>query len=339
MRIPFVVLFFAAPMMVLCVSHTAEATGLCSTTGCGTDQTIITADAGSATAFSVTEYGANSAAIEAISPSTVIIAVSAGGTGSTGVAATNNTATGGTGVSGESKGGYGVSGVDDTTGTGVYGEATGGYGVYGQDTSTGAGVHGQSSTGNGVIGVSSNTSETNAKAGVYGSNSSGGWAGYFDGPLRIPSAADLCTPTCASDSRLKKNVQPMVGVLDQLLRLHGVTFEWKDTTMLGHLSGTHKGFIAQDVEKVFPSWVGADGDGFKTLGVEPREGFALTVEALRELKIKNDELEARLKVLEDARRPMISYNPNWGIFAAGLVIGGVLLINNRRKRSESEGKA
>ena len=69
------------------------------------------------------------------------------------------------------------------------------------------------------------------------------------------------------------------------------------------------------------------------------EVAALQVEATKFLKAEVDDLKTEVKELKENRRPLILYNPNWGIFAAGLVIGGVLLINNRRKRLESDRKA
>ncbi|MBI5525713.1 MAG: hypothetical protein HY897_05210 [Deltaproteobacteria bacterium] len=56
--------------------------------------------------------------------------------------------------------------------------------------------------------------------------------------------------------------------------------------------------IAQEVEKIFPEWVGADKDGFKDLTFRGFE--ALTVEAMRELKAENDALKERLAALERA---------------------------------------
>lgn len=90
-----------------------------------------------------------------------------------------------------------------------------------------------------------------------------------------------------SDGRLKKNIGQLTGVLDKLLSLRGVSFEWKDPEKHGNLSGTKMGLVAQDVEPVFPEWVGHDLDGTKTLSIFGFE--ALTIEAFRELK---DEIKA-----------------------------------------------
>ncbi|MBU0495634.1 MAG: hypothetical protein KKA73_18495 [Chloroflexi bacterium] len=142
------------------------------------------------------------------------------GVGGTGIFA--QTSSGGTGVYGSSPSGNGVYG-NSTTGYGVYGSSTGGTGVHGETTDTTgntAGVWGQiassgtyaravvgyatnttgvnygvwgqseSSLGYGVKGISpymgvwgESTSATGT--GVYGKNSSGGWAGYFNGNVHV----------------------------------------------------------------------------------------------------------------------------------------------------------
>lgn len=107
----------------------------------------------------------------------------------------------------------------------------------------------------------------------------------------------------SSDIRLKKNVQPIKGALDKMLKLRGVNFEWVEPKRAKILPGTQMGMIAQDAEKVFPQWVVTDKKGYKNLVIKGFE--ALTVEAMRELKaenqalkLKTEDLEARIKKLE-----------------------------------------
>lgn len=88
--------------------------------------------------------------------------------------------------------------------------------------------------------------------------------------------------TALSDKRLKKNLNPLSGALDKLLSLRGVTFEWKEPEKYGNLVGTQVGFVAQEVEQIFPEWVGVDSEGFKTVTVRGLE--ALVIEAFREIK-------------------------------------------------------
>ena len=102
--------------------------------------------------------------------------------------------------------------------------------------------------------------------------------------------------TDSSDQRLKQNIQPLQNVLFRLLRLQGVSFEWKDPVQHGNLTGMQLGMIAQDVETVFPDWVDTDNSGYKTLTFRGFE--ALTVEAFRELKAENEQLKAGYRSLE-----------------------------------------
>jgi hypothetical protein len=107
----------------------------------------------------------------------------------------------------------------------------------------------------------------------------------------------------SSDIRLKKNVKPLKGALDQLLKLRGVNFEWKEPEKHGNLTGKQMGLVADEVEEVFPEWIGTDRNGFKSLSIRGFE--ALTIESFRdlntvtnELMSKNREIEDRIKVLE-----------------------------------------
>lgn len=122
----------------------------------------------------------------------------------------------------------------------------------------------------------------NGNTGAAGSFSAGVDINFM-GSLNLSGAK--CMMNCPSDARLKKNVSPLANSLDRLLRLEGVTYEWKDSQ---RDPGTHMGFIAQNVEQTFPEWVSTDDSGYKRL--LPRGFEALTVEAVRELKNDNDAL-------------------------------------------------
>ena len=66
--------------------------------------------------------------------------------------------------------------------------------------------------------------------------------------------------TISSDRKLKENIQPIEGGLNKVLKLKGVSFDWKDQE-----KGTNQlGFIAQEVEKVLPELV----KEVETLGTE-----------------------------------------------------------------------
>jgi hypothetical protein len=108
-----------------------------------------------------------------------------------------------------------------------------------------------------------------------------------------------------SDARLKKNIQPLTGALAKLVQLRGVTFEWINPAEHANQTNVQSGFIAQEVERVFPEWitqVGAAGhdkaltaDG-KVRSLSLPFGYdALVVEALKELRAEKDASIAELK--------------------------------------------
>jgi endosialidase-like protein len=261
----------------------------------------------------------------------------------------------GDGVHGTSDttGSSGVAGINSSTGNGAYGSSAGGYGVYGTSSGDG-GVGGYfTSPGVSVAALYGNATATGgcgvlAEGPAYGiwGQSSAGYAGYFDGVVDISDGLKVGV-TCefgscsVSDRRLKKNIEPLKGALDSLLKLKGVTFEWNapDTTRDGHgqEEGTQTGFIAQQVEPIFSSWVGENAEGFKTLNIPSKEMAALTVEAFRELNAKSDKQQAQIDKLIDTvdrlqhGRDPISRGPGFGtgvlaLFAAGFAGATVLMM-------------
>jgi hypothetical protein len=68
-----------------------------------------------------------------------------------------------------------------------------------------------------------------------------------------------------SDERLKKDIKPVGGFLEEIKKLRPVEFDWnEEATSTFKKEGHEIGLIAQDVEKVFPKLVGSAKD-FKTV--------------------------------------------------------------------------
>ncbi len=110
-----------------------------------------------------------------------------------------------------------------------------------------------------------------------------------------------------SDARQKKNIAPLHGSLSTLLSLRPVTYEYADASQRMYLPGTQTGFVAQEVQKVLPSWIDESPDG--TLLLTPRGFEAMVVDAMQELSQRhaheleslhreNADLRARLERLE-----------------------------------------
>ncbi len=67
---------------------------------------------------------------------------------------------------------------------------------------------------------------------------------------------------CSSDSRLKKNVVAIDNTLQNLMALNPVTFNWSKED---NNTPAHIGFIAQEVEPLFPNLVSTDDRGMKAV--------------------------------------------------------------------------
>lgn len=107
--------------------------------------------------------------------------------------------------------------------------------------------------------------------------------------LGLKSDADgVITGCVASDIALKEriNALPYTATVDEL---RPVTYEWKNKKHED--AGLHAGFIAQDVEKVFPRAVVAAGNGMK--GVDPNALISVLVKEIQELRKRVAVLEKK----------------------------------------------
>jgi len=116
---------------------------------------------------------------------------------------------------------------------------------------------------------------------------------------RINATGDLSiagTLTQNSDSRLKRNIQPVNSSLTNLKKLKGYNYYWKTAKTDNDLQ---TGLIAQEVQAIFPELVANDEDGMLSvnyMGLIPH-----LVEAVKDLAEKTkkiEDLEARLAKIE-----------------------------------------
>lgn len=109
-----------------------------------------------------------------------------------------------------------------------------------------------------------------------------GSAGKTDGP----------SWSVFSDARLKTGIRDLPpGSLERLLQLRGRNFEYTADAVRDGLgvAGVQTGFIAQEVDEVFPQWIDAPVGGGGYLTLTERGTTALLVEALRELRSEKDD--------------------------------------------------
>lgn len=111
--------------------------------------------------------------------------------------------------------------------------------------------------------------ELSGGSGSGGGSSSGGGSGGCGSP---------------SDLRLKDEVRPLQSALENLLQLQGVRFSWKSN------QSSDLGFVAQNVESVFPELVELSDHSNEESIKLVRYGHltAVIVEALREMKAKHE---------------------------------------------------
>ena len=116
-----------------------------------------------------------------------------------------------------------------------------------------------------------------------------------------------------SDETLKKEITTITGALDSVAKMNGVTFKWKDPETRGGNSATGKqfGVIAQNMLEVDSELPILNDDPLETqeniddsnkdTSYYSMDYSRLTpyfIEAIKELKTKNEALEARIATLE-----------------------------------------
>jgi hypothetical protein len=214
-------------------------------------------------------------------------------------------------VEGKAISGAGVRGsTSGSTGWGVIGSASsaGGIGVQGSNTSTGVAISASSIGGKGVYSVGATEgvygqAANNTATGVYGFAPSAGtgnaifgdaqgsfsaWAGNYDGDVQARAYYN------SSDARLKKDIKDASYGVGELMKLRPVSYKWK----AAHDSANHNGFLAQEVQKIFPEAVRVNG----ATGMLAVDYTALIPVAIRAIQ----QQEARIKELESSQTPLAS---------------------------------
>jgi len=105
-----------------------------------------------------------------------------------------------------------------------------------------------------------------------------------------------------SDIRWKKDVVPLSDVLGKVNQLQGVKFDWRkdEFPKMNFPSGSQIGFIAQDVEPIFPELVTTDNNGYK--GISYEKFVPVLTEAIKELNAKVDSQQKEIESLKAAQK-------------------------------------
>ena len=120
--------------------------------------------------------------------------------------------------------------------------------------------------------------------------------------MRLSATGQLQTTTGTissfSDARLKSDVGNYSGALDQIAALRPVHYRYTDAGKAPFQpEGMHLGFIAQEVQQVFPEWVSEDESGYLMLSMRGFE--AVAVRGMQELQAENVALRAQAKDMRE----------------------------------------
>lgn len=116
---------------------------------------------------------------------------------------------------------------------------------------------------------------------------------YYNGTLRATLSSVNGGWSAPSDSRLKKDIQTAGSLLGKVKQLRPVTYHMKEQNENEPLI---YGFIAQEMQEIFPEVVMETSDGKLALHYE--QIAVLAVKALQELSDENEELKGRVSEME-----------------------------------------
>lgn len=140
--------------------------------------------------------------------------------------------------------------------------------------------------------------------GVAGSSNVKDYAVAIYDPLWVSGSVWAVAFNTTSDKRFKKNIAPISNALNKISQIDGVYFEWNDDMLktknneepeIQRDTSKQIGFIAQDIEKVFPEMVSTDGSGYKS--VDYSKMSAALLEAVKEQQQQIDKQQQQIDML------------------------------------------
>jgi hypothetical protein len=132
---------------------------------------------------------------------------------------------------------------------------------------------------------------------LYTANGSAQLELYYKGTIKGKFIASDGSYEKGSDRQLKRDIQSMPSVLDKVLQLNPSTFYFKDVL---NPSDRSMGFIAQEVQPLFPELVGYAGEEQHIMTLN-YDGFGvIAIKAMQEQQQTIDNLLQRIEELEKA---------------------------------------
>ncbi len=119
------------------------------------------------------------------------------------------------------------------------------------------------------------------------------------GTLRAASAVISTSISACSDIRYKKDIAPIGNALNNVMKLQGVSYNWKTEEFPDNYFTTkHQlGIIAQELEKIYPELVETDAKGYKT--VDYSKMAPVLIEAIKEQQRQLTAQQAQINSLKN----------------------------------------
>ena len=116
--------------------------------------------------------------------------------------------------------------------------------------------------------------------------------------LYVQGSAYTTGTWSSSDLRFKKDISTIDNALDQLMKVRGASFLFRTDEFMDYqfAEGIQYGFIAQEVEKVFPGLVHNESDGFKSLNYNGM--MPILLESIKEQQL---EIESQQKQIDELK--------------------------------------
>ncbi len=117
------------------------------------------------------------------------------------------------------------------------------------------------------------------------------WQNLYVNDIWFHYSNDWMSNILYSDRRFKKNIEPINNALSDIMKLQAIKYDWrKDEFPNNHFDNKrHIGFIAQDIEKIYPEIVNTNDEGYKSLDYSKLT--PVLVKAVQELKLEIDKLK------------------------------------------------
>lgn len=168
--------------------------------------------------------------------------------------------------------------------------ANGGNMIIKSGIGTGTGTQGNIQLLNGNVGIG--TTVPSSKLEVCGNT-------RIIGTLNVSSTVTSSSGiTCPSDLRYKKNIAPLDNPIERLMLINAVQYNWRreEFPNMNFNDKRQTGFIAQDLENIFPEMVFTDDAGYKS--VDYSRLTPLLVETIKEQQKEIKAISARLTEVE-----------------------------------------